>query len=305
MIHDTEDNQTRLKALGGIPLFVGALVGRAREGLLNTLIELWDRWLVGWRERECLTVALPALATLAEGRGEVVRMLMSKALLDNVAAVREAAVASLTQVLVALANRPLVADGLRDDLEDLAKAEQSRRRATYVSCCAALVKGELGTLEVSRDEFWANIDSLSRDAMLDVRIGVARLIGLICEKYFPKFISRSQRLLEIIRRLTQDSSRDVRAFIARLLKSEVPHPDVPSEPSNAYAVFSRPPPRVPSPRDLISGMRELGISGDLSSMFIDREKESLASGTQNREYEVEVDRFPPPLGVDTVDTPAD
>lgn len=96
MVHDTEDNQTRLKALGGIPLFVGALVGRAREGLLNTLIELWDRWLVGWRERECLTVALPALATLAEGRGEVVRVLMSKALLDNVAAVREAAVASVS-----------------------------------------------------------------------------------------------------------------------------------------------------------------------------------------------------------------
>jgi len=52
----------------------------------------------------------------------------------------------------------------------------------YISCCLALVEGDMGSSEITREEFWDNISHLSQDPMLDVRIGVARLIGLICGK---------------------------------------------------------------------------------------------------------------------------
>jgi len=91
-VHDAEDGQTRLKALSGLTMFVEALTGSTRAKVYDTLLELWGQWLTGWRERECLAGALPDLAKLAEGKGEVVRILMGKALLDNVAAVRERAV---------------------------------------------------------------------------------------------------------------------------------------------------------------------------------------------------------------------
>ena len=95
MVHDAEDGQTRLKALGGVCLFVGALNGPAREGILVGLVELWEQWLMGWRERQCLILAMPTLAVLAEAQGEVVRTLMRKALVDKMAAVREAAIGTV------------------------------------------------------------------------------------------------------------------------------------------------------------------------------------------------------------------
>ena len=92
MVHDAADGETWLKALGGVGLFVGALVGEARGGIVKDFVELWERWLTGWRERECLARALPRLAELADAQGGVVRTLVSKALVDTVAAVREAAI---------------------------------------------------------------------------------------------------------------------------------------------------------------------------------------------------------------------
>lgn len=264
-VHDTEDSQTRLKTLSGISMFVGALTGMARESVYDTLVELWGQWLTGWRERENLAGALPELARLAEGKGDVVRILMGKALLDNVAAVREAAVNSLTQVFAAFERRPLLLDGIRDDLKSLAGAHQCRRRATYIACCSALVEGEMGASEIAREEFWVNISHLSQDKMLDVRIGVARLIGLVCEKHYATFSSRPQELLQIIRRLSQDDSRDVRAFIARLLVSKMPQalePATDTLPPVLYAIFSRPPPKTPAKQDLVKGMQALGIPED-------------------------------------------
>ena len=94
-VHDAEDGQTRLKALEGVCLFVGALEGPAREGIMVGLLELWEQWLTGWRERECLILAMPGLAVLAQGQEEVVRKLMGKALMDKTAAVREAAIGAV------------------------------------------------------------------------------------------------------------------------------------------------------------------------------------------------------------------
>ena len=105
MVHDADDGQTRLKALGGVCLFVGALEGSAREPIVMGLGELWEKWLIGWRERECLTQALPTLAAMAEGQGEVVRTLMGKGLVDKIAAVREAAVGAVRSFLLLFITR--------------------------------------------------------------------------------------------------------------------------------------------------------------------------------------------------------
>jgi hypothetical protein len=52
--------------------------------------------------------------------------------------------------------------------------------ASYVACYRALVESEHGKDEVARDEFWDRIVHLSKDRVVDVRIGVARLLGVIC-----------------------------------------------------------------------------------------------------------------------------
>jgi serine/threonine-protein phosphatase 4 regulatory subunit 1 len=147
MIHDAEDGQTRLKTLGGVCSFVGALEGPVRAGLMTEFVELWERWLTGWRERECLTLALPDLALLAEGEGEMIRTLMGKALVDKMAAVREAAIGGvrssyyssyldstscfqLTHILHVFESRPHLAETFRDDLHGLASVDFCRKRAT-------------------------------------------------------------------------------------------------------------------------------------------------------------------------------
>lgn len=71
------------------------------------------------------------------------------------------------------------------------------------------------------------------------------------DKFYPHSSTRPPRLMEIIRRLSQDSSRDVRAFVAFLLVPEeagqVRHSPVTSAtPSMMFATFSRPPPKIPS-----------------------------------------------------------
>ncbi|KAF8580913.1 hypothetical protein K439DRAFT_1619480 [Ramaria rubella] len=269
MVHDAEDGQTRLKALGGIYMFIGALEGVVRERVVAGLVELWERWLTGWRERECLTRALPMMAEILEGQGEIVRVLIGKALMDNIAAVREAAIEALTHVICAFESRPLLVEALRDDLQGLAFADLRRRRATYVACCRALVDGENGEAEVAREDFWENIIQLSQDSVIDVRIGVARLLGEVCDKFYPHPESWSPRVLETIRRLAQDPARDVRAFVGFLLMpvktprirlfQTVPTPITP--PDMTFATFSRPPPKAPL-LDTIMGLDVEDFSAD-------------------------------------------
>jgi serine/threonine-protein phosphatase 4 regulatory subunit 1 len=98
VLHDAEDGETWPKALGGVRLFVGAIEGETRENIVGAFVELWERWLMGWRERECLTQALPALLGLVDRQGEVMRTLLGKALVDSMAAVREAAIAAVRWV---------------------------------------------------------------------------------------------------------------------------------------------------------------------------------------------------------------
>ena len=74
--------------------------------------------------------------------------------------------------------------------------------------------------------------------------------------------------MEIIRRLSQDPSRDVRAFVAFLLvpeeASQFQHnPTISVTPAMMFATFSRPPPKAPSLIVMVD-IQDLG-SGDEDS----------------------------------------
>ena len=109
-----------------------------------------------------------------------------------------------------------------------------------------------------------------------------QLLRLIvhAEKHHPTFSSRSQQLLEIIRRLSQDPSRDVRAFIARLLVSELPPTtaDKDTPPPLLYAIFSRPPPKPPRKDDVVEGMKELGIPEEATLELLDSSMDDVPVG---------------------------
>ncbi|KAF8522216.1 ARM repeat-containing protein [Hysterangium stoloniferum] len=252
MVHDGDDGVTRLKALGGVSQFIEALEGQARDDVVGELVELWERWLTGWRERECLTRALPQLGRLAEGQGAVIRTLMLKSLVDTVAAVREAAIATFSDVLQAFERRPNIVEGLLDDLSSLAHADLCRRRTTYVACCGAVIAGPNGKLKSLGDDFWTHISQLSQDHMLDVRIGVSRLVGVICDKFYPDILSRPPHILEVIQRLVEDPSRDVRDFIAFSLTTDVLRTPQPNTPPLSFATFSRPPSIVPNRNNAVT-----------------------------------------------------
>lgn len=96
MVHDAEDGVVRLKALTGLPQFAAALEESVRRVVMGSLDGLWEGWLTGWREKEVLASLLPELARLVGSEGEVIRILMRKALTNNVAAVREAGIKSVS-----------------------------------------------------------------------------------------------------------------------------------------------------------------------------------------------------------------
>ena len=54
---------------------------------------------------------------------------------------------------------------------------------SYIACYCALAEGEQGKAEIARDDFWKRLVPLSQDNVIDVRIGVARLLGVLCGEF--------------------------------------------------------------------------------------------------------------------------
>jgi hypothetical protein len=51
---------------------------------------------------------------------------------------------------------------------------------SYVACQQALVFSDEGADLVTEDDFWRVLMQLGTDPIVNVRIGVARLVGIIC-----------------------------------------------------------------------------------------------------------------------------
>ena len=86
--------EVRGKIIEALPKFVVSLSEPKREEIAVELASVWLE-LGGWREREDLARLLGKLISLAGSRVDSVIEIMSKALRDEVAAVREAAISSV------------------------------------------------------------------------------------------------------------------------------------------------------------------------------------------------------------------
>lgn len=97
------------------------------------------------------------------------------------------------------------------------------------------------------------LEKLASDHIPGVRIGVARLIKLVCDKYYSA--EKPQWILSTIGTLSRDESKDVRAFVATTSQplSTIPNPSgvhglrSDSVATSPQHTFSRPPPPTATP----------------------------------------------------------
>jgi serine/threonine-protein phosphatase 4 regulatory subunit 1 len=111
-----------------------------------------------------------------------------------------------------------------------------------------------GESTLGDSNFWKLIGQLADDHIINVRIGVARLLGIICGKDIPVpnnvwalnrvftdrfFVDSSKmpsHIMDILVRVAHDQSNEVQSYVS--IHWDKPRNPVPSDP----ATFSRPPP---------------------------------------------------------------
>ncbi|KZT26298.1 ARM repeat-containing protein [Neolentinus lepideus HHB14362 ss-1] len=239
-----DDSEVRLKAAESVVTLVGALCRPERVVVVQSLQQAWSLGhLRGWRERDVAANNLEALVGLVNDTPSLLRSLLKLALQDDVAAVRAAAVSTVPVFFRVFAQRRDVLDTLRDDVKQMASSPAFRKRNTYIACQEALVLSEATSIVISDTELWRTLAMLANDSIVDVRIGVSRLIRRILDK--PPDVARPlpKHVLDVVTQLRTDQSPQVRSFVpnsseSRLLPSEARRLSPDREPS----IFSRPPP---------------------------------------------------------------
>ncbi|KAJ6630685.1 armadillo-type protein [Mycena sp. CBHHK59/15] len=254
----SEEEEVRERLIDCVKAFVAALGKEARIAVVNGLLTLWEEGIFkGWRERKGIAKALTDVAQLV-GRDipDVVRGLLRKGLEDGVSAVREAAISTLPRIWSMFLDQENVLKDLREDVRKLSQSEVYRQRMTFVACLQALLvldapdgKSPITT----EDQFWSAVVYLADDSVVGVRIGVARLVRAVYERYQKSHQRVSGFLLDLVRHLSLDSSHDVQAFVKDSIHSPRQTSDATSEVATktqrrnpSFATFSRPP-LPPSP----------------------------------------------------------
>ncbi|KAI0273673.1 armadillo-type protein [Gloeopeniophorella convolvens] len=243
----------RMKAIASLPLLVAALPEDMRTETVRTLLHSWEKRKLGWKERESLARTLVALVEhLKEDAVREVCQLAATALRDSVSAVREACVHSLPELLGALRGWPSVSERVDADVQALARSGSFRQRVTFVACYQAILGGQGFTSLVSAS-YWRCLVDLAADRVVDVRIGVARLVGLLNSQYLRDGRTRPNVLQEVTSQLLRDDSSNVRAFLS-IVDAQAPvEADAYGSPSGSLNIFSRPPPATPAvPQDTYS-----------------------------------------------------
>jgi serine/threonine-protein phosphatase 4 regulatory subunit 1 len=103
------------------------------------------------------------------------------------------------------------------------------------------VHGADGALLVTEAGFWRALRALAGDGIADVRIGVARLVGIICDRFYRESASIPGDVLDLVVALAGDASADVRAFVSVEWRARAPLPPPPAA-GEVGPTFSRPPP---------------------------------------------------------------
>ncbi|THH20366.1 hypothetical protein EW146_g957, partial [Bondarzewia mesenterica] len=225
-----------------------------------------------WRERRGVAVCLAELVSfVGDGAVESVCSLVRKALEDEVAVVREAGVFVVPPVFQALARYSEARDQLNADICALAWSPFFRRRMTFVACYQRLVTSSGSDVQaiLSDDRYWECFTALAGDAIVDVRIGVARLVGILCGRFSRGSASMPPRLEALVGRLRGDASREVRSYVPAPSSEVVVSPPAPVRvlvgnegeewDANSFATFSRPPPPGLAVEEEEGGAEGLGV----------------------------------------------
>jgi serine/threonine-protein phosphatase 4 regulatory subunit 1 len=194
-----EEGEVRLKAIEALELFVAEIGDEDRWEVVEVLLSTWnnDR-LRGWREREGVVKLLSIFSDHQYDvparnywRGRQLRDILLKGLGDGVASVRDAAISVVPSLFFGWRSRQQRLWGeFLQDLARMAGDGKYSRRTTFVATQQELLLHgpdaesllEDGVLQMA-------LEKLASDHIPGVRIGVARLIKLVCGRY-PSSSSR-------------------------------------------------------------------------------------------------------------------
>jgi len=94
-----EEEDIRTKALEGLPKLLRSLSRAQQEEMAASLITIWENSSQYWRQRELFAGYLGDLVGLFGSRTDVVQDLMGRALRDEIAAVRDAAIGTVSAIV--------------------------------------------------------------------------------------------------------------------------------------------------------------------------------------------------------------
>ncbi|KAH9857070.1 hypothetical protein C2E23DRAFT_856589 [Lenzites betulinus] len=253
-----EESDVRVKVLDAIQMFVRSVAPPERNAVVRDLEEaLSTGKLSSWRERERAAKTLGGLVEVDGLDGEALRRMLVSALDDRVAAVREAAVAAIPSFVREWKERPTLLEAMRTDITAFAASDAFRKRTTFVTCVQEMLQSDQGDVALRSATFWSTLSQLCRDPIVDVRIRVARLLGLISDKFSRDDSDIAARTAALAQELARDASHEVRAFATAVLAgpgasvstpTRSTAPPLPSRIGNTKSAttFSRPPPPSPN-----------------------------------------------------------
>ncbi|KAI0082750.1 ARM repeat-containing protein [Panus rudis PR-1116 ss-1] len=240
------ESEVRLKAIECLDVFLGAISAEDRKSILSGILsELWDTKLRGWREREAVMKALDPVVSLEDVPEDVLHELLMKGLQDSASAVREAAVASVPAFVVAWEGRPAYLERLTNSIQELAISSAYRKRMAYIACQQEILLSENYQALIKSETFWQTLHRLADDAIVDVRIRVARFLGLLSDTVLEPSDAVKSNIVSLAERLSRDTSAEVKAFTQPILAGTHPIFSARRESSRTIksaANFSRPPP---------------------------------------------------------------
>jgi hypothetical protein len=98
------------------------------------------------------------------------------------------------------------------------------------------------TAELESLTIWNSIAMLAQDPIVDVRIGVARLVANATERLYPKRRRRWKLMTTLLGLLGADEAPQVRSFVSFLVDSgDLSTPQGSSYNESGFAIFSKPP----------------------------------------------------------------
>ncbi|KAK7693654.1 hypothetical protein QCA50_003223 [Cerrena zonata] len=241
-----QESEVRLKAVGCLAMFVGHVSGESRRDVFGGIVsELWDGKFRNWREREGVMKHMPTFISTAAVQEEVLLNLFTKGLEDSVSAVREAAISLIPVFISEWAPWPRWVDRVFEVFKPMATSGAYRKRILYVACQQEVFVSGNHQLLVENDEFWDAMQVLASDSIVDVRIRVARLLGLLSDNVQEPSDRVKGNLRSLAEKLSDDTSHDVQAF-AKVILADL-HPIILPRKDSGSVIksasnFSRPPP---------------------------------------------------------------